>query len=255
MSLLSRLLFPPKCASCRVRLPFDEERALCPDCAKRWQEETLDDCGFCHKRVGECRCSTELMRKSGCPVLFKLAYYKPGSDAPQNRMLFKMKASASPCLYTFVASRLAEGIAAYLAEEKIARADCLVAYAPRSRRASVESGVDQAKLLAARLAGELGVEQVRAIERLRGKNRQQKELTPPERLQNAKESFGARRGVDLSGKTLLLVDDTVTTGATMVTCAKLLRRLGARRVLSVALTMDEVGRYPKEPLFDTKPYF
>ncbi len=60
-----------------------------------------------------------------------------------------------------------------------------------------------------------------------------------QRLQNAKKGF--RRNVvcsQLKGKSVLLVDDVCTTGATMGVCAQLLKQSGARHVLGAALARD-----------------
>ena len=53
MSLLTRLLFPPKCSACGEILDWYEEKdrpkALCSDCMKQWENEKLDVCGSCGK--------------------------------------------------------------------------------------------------------------------------------------------------------------------------------------------------------------
>ena len=56
-----------------------------------------------------------------------------------------------------------------------------------------------------------------------------------ERVENAKRSFRICRRTPLTGKTVLLVDDMITTGATMVAAADVLRRNGAKRIYAVAL--------------------
>lgn len=67
-----------------------------------------------------------------------------------------------------------------------------------------------------------------------------------ERRRNVEAAF-AYEGVGLAGLTLALVDDVVTTGATMDECARALREAGARRVLalSFARASFEPGRRPE----------
>ncbi len=62
-------------------------------------------------------------------------------------------------------------------------------------------------------------------------------LTPPqttltrrERLKNLRRCFAVTAPAAIEGKTLLLVDDVFTTGATVNECAKTLRRAGAKAV-------------------------
>lgn len=54
------------------------------------------------------------------------------------------------------------------------------------------------------------------------------------RAENARRSFGPGQG-DLQGKTVLLVDDIVTTGATVRVCVDILRAMGAHRVYVAAV--------------------
>ena len=64
-------------------------------------------------------------------------------------------------------------------------------------------------------------------------------LTVPERRTNMTGAFQVppRRRRDVAGKTLLLVDDVITTGATLHACASELRNAGAREVIACALAL------------------
>lgn len=55
-------------------------------------------------------------------------------------------------------------------------------------------------------------------------------LTRAERAMNMKNAFAVRRGVALTGKKIILVDDVFTTGATTSACARALRGAGAADV-------------------------
>ena len=63
----------------------------------------------------------------------------------------------------------------------------------------------------------------------------QTELTAHERTMNMKGAFAARNPAWLEGRTLLLVDDVMTTGATVNECAKALKDGGAARVFVVTV--------------------
>lgn len=58
----------------------------------------------------------------------------------------------------------------------------------------------------------------------------QTELTRTERLANVKRAFSLHRRASVRGKSFILIDDVLTTGATTSACAAVLRRSGAARV-------------------------
>lgn len=63
----------------------------------------------------------------------------------------------------------------------------------------------------------------------------QTELKRDERIKNVDGAFLAKDGHDLKGKTILLIDDVFTTGATLHECAKALKNAGAKKVVAFAL--------------------
>ncbi len=65
--------------------------------------------------------------------------------------------------------------------------------------------------------------------------RQQVGLTAIERQQNVARAF--RAGACVSGKTLLVVDDVYTTGATLEACAEAALDAGARSVYALTLAI------------------
>ncbi len=111
----------------------------------------------------------------------------------------------------------------------------LVAPVPMSRRKKNRRGYNQAALLARELANRLNLP---CSERIlaRADALTQTRMTAAERRRNARRSFSVRRFPEkLKGKTILLVDDVMTTGSTFSTCARLLKRAGAGRVLVAAV--------------------
>ncbi|WP_459686945.1 ComF family protein [Agathobaculum sp. TL06] len=62
------------------------------------------------------------------------------------------------------------------------------------------------------------------------------------RKKNAERALRVRAGVDLSGKSVILVDDIITTGSTVAAAVKLLREMGAAHVYVLAPTRTPSGR-------------
>jgi len=91
-----------------------------------------------------------------------------------------------------------------------------------------ERGYNQAALLADALSGSSGVPRVPdALERLRP-TRPQARLDPRQRRENVSGAFRVRRPEWLEGRTVLIVDDVMTTGATLGACLEALAEVGAR---------------------------
>jgi len=60
-------------------------------------------------------------------------------------------------------------------------------------------------------------------------------LSYTQRHENVHGAFAMRRGVELHGARLLLIDDVKTTGATVEECARILKRAGASEVFAAVL--------------------
>lgn len=67
----------------------------------------------------------------------------------------------------------------------------------------------------------------------------QKELSRAQRLANKKDAYACRPGTDLTGRRVLLVDDIITTGATVSACALALLQAGANEVTAAAVAAAE----------------
>jgi len=78
--------------------------------------------------------------------------------------------------------------------------------------------------------------------------RTQTGLSREQRQRNVKGAFKFTGKVDLCGKNLLLVDDVLTTGATMSECARTLKSAGADKVWGVTLAVA-AGTGTGQPIF------
>ena len=89
-------------------------------------------------------------------------------------------------------------------------------------------GFNQAELLARRL----GPPWLRAVRRRRA-TPSQTDLPAARRHANVRDAFAMRRGSDVRGLVVVLVDDVSTTGATLDACARVLLDAGPREVRAV----------------------
>ena len=204
------LLAPQKCLYCGY--PTDENgNAVCEKCQKTEQELLRAICPTCGQPSDECLCS----EKDGITYLF---WY---DKKPARRAVARIKHGNN-----IVAAR---HIAALLAERLRDRSFDAVFYVPRSKKALRQYGFDQAELLAKCLSDELRVPLCPALSRKREKP-PQKLLSASQRRRNIRDSFAVKSGILGDVRSALLVDDVITTGATVDECAALLRKSGVKTV-------------------------
>lgn len=123
---------------------------------------------------------------------------------------------------------------------------CLVPVPPREGAAANSLPA----LLAKRLGRVLNIP-VRPVLRVTRGMQPQKTLSKEERFRNVRGAYAAKPGADLTGQRVLLVDDIITTGATVSACALALQLAGAAEVAALCLAADE--ELPKEKRPQEKP--
>lgn len=63
-----------------------------------------------------------------------------------------------------------------------------------------------------------------------------------ERIDNVRGAFAVKDGCDLAGKTIILIDDVMTSGATVEACAKTLKKEGAEKVFVLSLARTRIAK-------------
>lgn len=214
------LLFPPKCPFCH-RLLEDPKAGLCPGCQRKlpWLTE----------RAAE----RKVEFADGC--YSPLAYRDRVKDGVHHLKFHRCRASAGPF----------GALMAQCARDHLPEAADAVTWAPLSRKRLRQRGFDQAELLARAVGRELHLPVVPALEKVRHTPPQSSLTEAAQRQANARGAYRLRPGAPVSGGRLLLVDDVVTSGATLGECAYLLKQAGAERVW--CLTLAQAGRGEKNP--------
>lgn len=238
---LKRLFFPPSCVACGELLEprrADEggvgERALCPICLGEWKKRRTP------RYANGVDSVPPTLAACGCFEHISAISYKTGNfDGAPEKIIYHLKHKGTGRAFCFAAKELADVISEscdFLASESL-----LIAYTPRRRSAIRKDGFDQARRLAEELSLSLGIPCAEVIERLPARVKEQKHLDSKERIANAEKAFALSEGAweICFGKTVLLVDDLLTTGATVGACSKLLLCAGAKRVIAVSLARTE----------------
>lgn len=211
------LLFPPKCPFCQDILE-DPRALLCPDCQPRLPWLT----GRAAERKVEFA--------DGC--FSPLAYQAPVPEAVRRYKFSRIQRYRKP-----FGTLMAQCVQDHLKEG----ADC-VTWAPLSRRRLRSRGFNQAELLARVLGAALSLPVSPTLRKIRDTRPQSELAEESARRANALGAYDLLPGTALSGKRILLVDDVVTSGATLRECARLLRQAGADRIWCVTLAQARSGK-------------
>lgn len=231
LDLLVSLLLPASCLGCGAPLPARSGHlGLCGPCRDPLLRPRRADDGVCARcarpleatalppgwECGRCRRQPPAYDR----LLAAWSYTHP-VDAVIRALKFRRLSYLGPQL----GRALAERFTVELRRE----ATAAVVPLPLSRWRRLRRGFNQAELLALPLAHHLGVPASRCLRRRT--RRAQSSLARHQRGSNPRGAFRVRG--PLPGDRLLLVDDVVTTGATLDEAAACLKAAGARHVVAV----------------------
>ena len=205
---VARFFFPPQCAVCHEI----GEKGLCPSCRRALEARFAPRPILCNGGNGY------------ADLVFVLFPYR---EIHVKKLLFDWKRNA----YDDTASVLRDFLERAIPRLEIPPVDA-VAYCPRRPGAVRRRGHDQALLLSDTVSEAIRVPR-RDLLRCRGAVLPQHFLRRQQRLARAAKTFEAT--VELAGESILLVDDVVTTGATVNAAARVLKEAGAMQVYVLAL--------------------
>lgn len=111
----------------------------------------------------------------------------------------------------------------------------LLTWAPVSRARRAKRGYDQSELLCKEVAKNLSCEAVSTLKKVRNAPAQSAQSDAAHRRANVSGAYLPEKPERFAGKRILLIDDIVTTGATLAECSRVLLLAGAAEVVYAAL--------------------
>ncbi len=100
-----------------------------------------------------------------------------------------------------------------------------------------QRGFNQSRVIAKQVAEQAGIELNDVLERTR-RTPSQVSLGAADRRENVKGAFSLKRGADVVGLRLVLIDDVITTGSTLGACAEALVLAGAASVAAITVARE-----------------
>ncbi|MBY0527199.1 MAG: hypothetical protein K2R98_27635 [Gemmataceae bacterium] len=228
---LIALLYPGVCGACSGPLA-PEQRYFCAPCRSAITADHHDTCPRCSSNIGPFAAL-----ENGCPRCRDSVYHferciRLGPyDGLLRELILRLKHANGEALAEVLGRLWAEHAAPRLQE---LGADVVIPV-PLHWRRRWSRGYNQSEVLADGLAAHLRLPlRPRWLRRHRFTT-SQTEQTPAQRRENVRGVFVARPRASLRDRTVLLVDDVLTTGTTASEAARALRGAGAAHVVVAVL--------------------
>jgi len=225
-------LYPPRCFACGARFPAADERRVCDECLARVERMPESQCEICGGPLesvvsGACRCARCAATRPHYGKARTIARYRttaedqPGTlPALIRRHKYGLDQSAGRALVEYLGDRLPVSSSDY----------DLIVPVPLHWRRLWWRGFNQAALLAEEVARRLRLP-LDAVSFARQRSTSsQTARHHDERIRNVRRAFIVLHPERISGRRVLLIDDVMTTGATVNECARTLIAGGAASV-------------------------
>jgi ComF family protein len=210
---------PPRCAGCGTIV--GEVHSFCPECWKHIEFLGHSGCGTCGlplQATEQTMCGVCLAHPPRIARTRAAVAYDELSRSLAIRLKYGRKVAIARTMARYMAPLVGEGD------------DRLLVPVPLHRTRLWGRGFNQSALVARELSRRLAIDaDPRALSRTR-RTPPLKGMSPLQRRKTVAGAFRVRNKAAVAGKTIILIDDIMTTGSTAEACARTLKRAGAVRV-------------------------
>ncbi|OGW82803.1 MAG: hypothetical protein A2987_01035 [Omnitrophica bacterium RIFCSPLOWO2_01_FULL_45_10] len=227
---LLNIIFPLRCAACKKDLDAMNDFGVCDSCAARIRRLPRPYCERCGRSIqsadkvcGECRKTSHY---------FNAAYSACLYEGVLKELIHLFKYKGRYALINILSTNMIE-FARELRDELLEGVGAIT-FVPLQDARLRERGFNQSKVLALSLSKEFGITLLDTLKKTRPTMRQN-ELSRSERLVNLEDAFKIKGGIDFASLKVLLIDDVMTTGATLDECSKALISAGAKEIRCLTL--------------------
>jgi predicted amidophosphoribosyltransferase len=187
------------------------------------------------------RCRCKIHYENKVFDLYRVTGYNILGGSVSRNVVLYLKHNKSRAAFNFVAEQMLDIIktrAPYLFD---ITSRTVITYVPRSKRAKRKEGYDQSYEIAKIISEKSGKPLVKAF--CNRSKSPQKTLNKEERMSNAELSYDTLpEAAECSGKSVIIIDDIVTTGASIGVCGTQLMNLGAVQVIGLVYAKTEDKR-------------
>ena len=231
-------VFPPHCLLCNRFISSEESKSngfrpaglVCEDCWNSLNVLPHPFCPTCRTFLNQStrRCSS-CLGSSSLSFNRSLGLFDPYYQTLLHHFKYKRKIS--------LGKELGKRLGELLKQDEFSKDYDYLMPVPLHNARERERGYNQSKILAEEIS-ELTFLPLLDKVLIRKKNtRDQTNLNAEERERNVRGAFVVRDNIELKGKKVILVDDVMTTGATLKECSRVLKEAGVKEVAGVTVVV------------------
>jgi len=230
LSLLD-LVYPSQCVLCEERLAVEEAVGICPLCFSQIPHNIPPYCWGCGRSYAEASETSRCGACEGKVFLYDRLWFVVPYEEKIRTVLHQLKYGGKRSLIKPLSSLLI----AFSKKELPHQSFDAILPVPLAQQKEKERTFNQSYCLAEALSKALSIPLFENNLIRSRETTPQFHLSRKERFQNVAGAFDLREPSLFSEKHLLIIDDLITTGATLSACAALLREAGAKRISALTL--------------------
>lgn len=236
VEILKRMFVDRYCVICGEVISYDLNEPFCSVCEESWREFLKIRCRKCGQINSQCTCVPSKVRKISHGTASWSVFYDAEANGEIGVLFKYLKRKYDREVIDMCTERMKRNLLLLCKYRNIDYKEFAVTYAPRSKRNVQKFGFDQSQKLAKSLAKKLKLKVVKTFINV-GKT-EQKGLNKSERAKNAFQNYEYINASMGENRKFFLVDDIMTSGATMYACAFQLYKNGADYVVPVVFAKD-----------------
>lgn len=138
----------------------------------------------------------------------------------------------------FTAGYLLANLLIEMIEEEKFDAD-VICYVPMTKKSEKKRGFNQCEVIARHIGHHINIPVSDCIKKIKN-TKEQKTLTKEERVKNLRGAFKISSDKDIKNKNVILIDDVMTTGATINECKYVLKKSGVNKITVLTIAKSNI---------------
>ncbi|MGE5328926.1 MAG: ComF family protein [Deltaproteobacteria bacterium] len=235
INLVLNLFFPPRCSFCSNIMDWSSrnEEVVCPDCLVQTSFVDTQSCIHCGKSLekqSSCSCGLD-SQKLYYDKVYSACEYEGITREGLLDFKFSGRKELARVFAWFIIKKL------QMTNEKTF--DIIISV-PIHKTSFKERRYNQSELIAEHIAKYYSKQLVKNNLIKTKETLMQSKLNKNDRSQNIKDAFEVVLKDEVKGKNILLIDDILTTGATVNECSKVLKQNGAKQIIVATVATGKV---------------